>query len=288
MVMRIGITVSHFDGFRPSKLLGIAQKMGVEFVEFNRSLLEDIEEVSRSIGRMESGYHLPLVEEDGFDFSCLNHKQEIEDVIRLLNQHGRKLNLRYALTHPPQPDLASQYMESSIEFWVDNLKRLDFPILLENVVNWGEKDFHRLMELLKEKLGEQFWGICFDGPHSFLRGEDVFSRYRELAPYVKCFHLSDCSLSEDLHMPFGMGGVFPIREFLRFIKAMNADAIINLEINPGSLDNLKHLIESYLLVMKIMQPARYVATKASLLWKIPALKREISKVLESRETPAAV
>lgn len=280
--MKIGLTVSHFDGFRPSQLLGIARCMGVEFVEFNRSLLDDIEAVCDHLHGMQSGYHLPLVEEDGFDFSCQSHSNDIERVIETLNTYRDRLNLQYALTHPPQPDLSSSPVESSIEFWTENLKRLQCPIVLENVVNWSDKDLMRLYHHLEKELEDRLWGICFDGPHSFLRGEDVFSHYRMLAPYVRCFHLSDCSMTEDLHMPFGMGGVFPIKEFLRYMKAMKAEGIVNLEINPGSLQNLKKLVESYLLVMKFLQPSRYLWTRFSLLWRIPALKREIARVLASR------
>ena len=277
--MLLGITVSHFDGIRPSRLLRIAQKMGVEFVEFNRSLIEDIEEVASQMGATQSGYHLPLAEEDGFDFSYHDHERQIEQVVRAINGYARRLNLRYALTHPPQPELAEQEIESSIEFWVQNLKKLEVPILLENVVNWGETDFDNLIQHLKAELGSQFWGVCFDGPHSLLEGEDIFSRFRALSPYVRCLHLSDCSQTEDLHLPFGMGGAFPIREFLKTLKASGIDAIVNLEINPGSLDNLRHLIESYLLVMKYLQPGRYYVTRAGLLWKVPAVKKELSRIL---------
>ncbi len=281
--MLIGITVSHFDGIRPSRLLRIAQKMGVEFVEFNRSLIEDIEEVASRMGDTQSGYHLPLAEEDGFDFSYHHYERQIDEVVRALNQYARPLNLRYALTHPPQPELVSQEIESSIEFWVQNLKKLEVPILLENVVNWGESDFDNLIRHLRSELGSQFWGVCFDGPHSLLEGEDVFSRFRALAPHIRCLHLSDCSQTEDLHLPFGMGGAFPIREFLKTLKASGIDAIVNLEINPGSLDNLRQLIESYLLVMKYLQPGRYYMTKAGLLWKVPAVKKELSRILAEAE-----
>ncbi|RMD91554.1 MAG: hypothetical protein D6814_18105 [Calditrichaeota bacterium] len=277
--MLIGLTVGHFDGTRPSRLLLIAQKMGVEFVEFNRSLLEDIEAVSRQIGSTASGYHLPLVEEDGFDFSCHSHAQQIDEVVQMLNQYGQRLNLRYALTHPPQPELAEQEIESSLEYWVKNLQRLNFPILLENVVNWGEKDFDRLITLLQNELEDKFWGICFDGPHSFLRGEDVFSRYRQLSGQVKCLHLSDCSETEDLHLPFGRGGVFPVKEFLKIVKMTHNDCIINLEINPGSLSNLKALVDSYLLVMKSMRPWRYYLLRLSLPWKAAAIKKTLKQIM---------
>ncbi len=277
--MKIGLTVSHFDGFRPSKLLRIAQMMGVEFVEFNRSLIEDIEAVARQIGSTASGYHLPLVEEDGFDLSSPAHRREIDTVVESVRNYARRLNLQYALTHPPQPDLAEEGYESSIDYWVENLRRLEVPIVLENVVSWGEPEFTDLIGHLKSELGNQFWGVCFDGPHSFLRGEDIFAHLRSLAPEVRCFHLSDCSATEDLHLPFGQGGAFPIREFLKSMRELQIDGIVNLEINPGSLKNLRHLVESYLLVMKFLRPARYFAVRSSLLWRGPAVRREIRRIL---------
>ena len=277
--MLIGITLGKFGNVKPSDLLLIVQKMGVEFVEFNRSLLDDIETVSQRMQTTASGYHLPLVEEDGFDFSFRSRQKDIDRVVENLNRYGAALNLQYALTHPPQPHLSNHEARSSIETWLENLKRVQAPIFLENVADWDEHEFDTLVATLEEALGDQFAGICFDGPHSFLRGEDVFQRYRALAAKIKCFHLSDCSETEDLHLPFGMGGVFPIDAFLKLIRESQSEAIINLEIDPGSPENLRRLIESYLLVMKAMSPVRYYATRVSLLWRIPPIKRMLRQML---------
>jgi len=278
--MLIGITLGNFGNIKPSDLLLIVQKMGVGFIEFNRSLLDDIETVSQRMQTTASGYHLPLVEEDGFDLSFRSRQQDIDRVVENLNRYGASLNLQYALTHPPQPHLTNHDAQSSIGTWIENLKRIRAPIFLENVVDWNEQEFDALATSLEKALGEQFAGICFDGPHSFLRGDDVFQRYRSLAARVKCFHLSDCSKTEDLHLPFGMGGVFPIEAFLKVIRDTQSDAIINLEIDPGSPKNLPRLIDSYLLVMKAMQPVRYHATRFSLLWRLPAIKSMLQQMLQ--------
>lgn len=277
--MIIGITVGKYEGIPTSRLLRVAQLFGVEFVEFNRSLLEDLEAICRQIGDTASGYHLPLVEEDGFDFSCRDHIAEIDRIIETLNANIERLNLRYALTHPPQAERAHANLDDAIPFWIDNLKRLQLPVLLENVTNWEPGEFDRLASCLQKNLGEQYMGICFDGPHALLRGDDVFARFRELAPQVRGLHLSDCSETEDLHQPFHRGGVFPIEDFLALAKELRVDAILNLEIDPGSLDNLGHLLKSYLLMLQVFDPMKYYTTRVKLVWAVPRIKREVKKII---------
>lgn len=276
--MLIGLTVGHYDGIATSGLLKIAQQFGVEFVEFNRSLLDDVEACCRQIGKTASGYHLPLVEEDGFDISCRSRAAEIDRVITVLNTNHSRLNLRYALTHPPQPDLAKENLQSSDGYWLENLQRLQVPILIENVTSWPPHAFDDLVKRLRASLGAQFLGVCFDGPHAYLAGEDVLQRFTQLAPEIRAFHLSDCSRSEDLHLPFNMGGVFPIEKFLEHIRRCGAGGILNLEINPGSLKNLPHLIESYLMVLKHFHPAKYYAAKTRLLWRLPFIRKELRRL----------
>ena len=262
----IGITIGDFADQTTGSLLQLARRMGVSFVEFNRSLWNDVQSVLSSMDGMTSGYHLPLMSEDGFDFSCLDHEERIDQTINHLNQNWRRLNLSYCLSHPPEPELSPVPLRSSVEFMLDNLARLEVPVLLENVQGWSEKDFDKFCAMARARLGQKVWGLCFDPAHSFLRAEDLFLRFHEIANDVRCIHLSDCTLAEDAHLPFGSGGVLPVDRLLRFIRAHRWRGIINLEMRPRSLEQLQPVVKSYLKVLRSFDKPKYLRTLGRLLF----------------------
>lgn len=286
--MHIGFTISEFNGLQTARLIRLAQKLGVRFFELNRSALDDLEEIGQVVGDMPTGYHLPLIEEDGFDLASTGHAQEIERTISLLNQHRRRLNLQYALTHPPYLSGDRNAAEATA-MWLDNLERIEAPILLENDMNWQADAFEALCGQVRQRLEGHFRGICFDGPHAFLRWGDVFEGFKAVAGQIKAVHLSDCTESEDAHLPLGQG-VFPVSRFLGMVHAHGIDGFLVLEIRPRSLREFKALIDSYLLVLKTMHPLRYMKTVLSLSWSMRGIKRELQQIaqeLQRRGAPVA-
>jgi sugar phosphate isomerase/epimerase len=261
----IGLTIGSFAGQKPGALLKLAKSFDIMFVELNRSVWEDLTAVQENLDGITCGYHLPLIGEDGFDFSCLDQAKKINDLIENLNAHHRKLNLRYCVSHPPEPELASGAVHSSVEFMLENFARLEIPLVLENVEGWSERDFDRFYGQARARLGEKLWGLCFDPAHAFLRADDLFLRFREIAGEVRCIHLSDCTMSEDAHLPFASGGVLPIERILKFIRAHDWRGIINLEVRPQSLEQIKPVVKSYLRVLRAFSKVKYLKTLGRLV-----------------------
>ena len=89
----IGVTVSKFQGFMPSTLISGLRLLGMEFIEVNNSIFPEIDNVVKSLGNMVTAFHLPLVVEDGWDFSSQDHQMQIDDTIYTLNRYKDKLKI---------------------------------------------------------------------------------------------------------------------------------------------------------------------------------------------------
>jgi sugar phosphate isomerase/epimerase len=274
------MTVSSFADRKAGAILKLAKKFGVSFVEFNRTVWDDLPEVAAQIDGVASGYHLPLMSEDGFDFSCVDEAEQINSTIDLLNKNYRRLNLRYCLSHPPEPEQAKESVRTSVDFLLDNLSRLEAPILLENVEGWSEGDFDKFYSMARTRLGDKLWGMCFDPAHAFLRADDLFLRFHEIAGEVRCIHLSDCTESHDAHLPFSCGGVLPIDRILKFVRAHRWRGIINLEIIPRSLSEIEPVVKSYLKVLRRFSKGKYFATLGRLAFGSKTLAQTESNVVD--------
>jgi sugar phosphate isomerase/epimerase len=206
------------------------------------------------------------VSEHGFDFSCLEYKDQIDDTIDFINRYRHQLNLLYCVAHPPEADHHHNSAETLLEFLIENLQRLEVPVLLENVESWAERDFDKLVEIVRAQLKKKLLGYCFDPAHAYLRGEDIFKRFSAIAPQVRCIHLSDCLHGKDAHLPLGQGEL-PVARFLRHVAKHHYDGIINLEVVPTSLAEAKAVMKSYLQVLRVFKKLRYVGTLAKLVMR---------------------
>lgn len=278
--MLIGMTVSSFADRKAGAILKLAKKFGVSFVEFNRSVWDDLPEVAAQIDGVASGYHLPLMSEDGFDFSCVDQAAQIDTTIDLLNKNYQRLNIRYCLSHPPEPEQSKESVQTSAEFLLENLSRIEAPILLENVEGWSERDFDKFYSMARTRLGNKLWGMCFDPAHAFLRADDLFLRFHEIANEVRCIHLSDCTDSHDAHLPFSSGGVLPIDRILKFVRAHHWRGIINLEIIPHSLAEIEPVIKSYLKVLRRFSKGKYFATLGRLAFGSKTIDQTGSNIVD--------
>jgi sugar phosphate isomerase/epimerase len=262
--MQVGLSVSEFDGKKPGDILALMRSFGVGFVEFNHSILNDPHGVLQHSNEIATGFHLPLVGEQGFDFSSLEAKERIDDTIDFINRYRNRLNLLYCVAHPPESNHDNNSSETVLEFLIENLQRLEVPILLENVESWSEREFDKLGEIVKQQLKRKFLGYCFDPAHAYLRGEDIFKRFSQIAPQVRCIHLSDCLNGNDAHLPLGQGEL-PVARFLLHVAKHHYDGIINLEIVPKSLAEASEVVKSYLQVLRVFKKLKYVKTAAKLL-----------------------
>ncbi|NUO82181.1 sugar phosphate isomerase/epimerase [candidate division KSB1 bacterium] len=269
--MQIGLTLSEFNGKKPSELLALVRQFGVNFVEFNPTVFGDLSNVIPHMTDVASGFHLPLVAEHGYDFTQPDAKEKIDEAIYLINQHRLDLNLLYCVAHPPEAKDDNESIEEALEFLLENLVRLEAPVILENIETWSQGDFDRLAKVFRSELRKQSLGLCFDPAHAFLRGENIFERYSEIAQYVRCIHLSDCAKGHDAHLPLGQGEM-PISDFLRHVAKSGYDGIINLEVVPSSLQEIKAVVSSYMQVLRVFKKVKYVSTATKLLFSKPKLR----------------
>ncbi|OQX94957.1 hypothetical protein B6I21_07940 [candidate division KSB1 bacterium 4572_119] len=123
----VGLTIDRFKGIQPSTLIKIINKLGLEFAELTRSVFDDLENVKKTLGNMETGLHLPNLHDSGFDFSNKSRESDIKNLIKLINENHQELNINYCLSHPPEGKTAKEKWEESTNYLLENLKQIDAP-----------------------------------------------------------------------------------------------------------------------------------------------------------------
>jgi len=274
----IGITVDRFRGIAPSVLLTIVKKMGLEFIEITKSVFDDLPSFVEQLGDVQTGLHLPNLHDAEFDFSFQEREPDVQKLIKLINQHHRELNIKYCLSHPPENRRSPLSEDHLIEYLLDNLNKLEVPIVLENIQGWNTARFEYFYDRAKQVLGEKLIGQCFDAPHYFLQDQDPVEYLKQHNGKINFIHLSDCRNGFDAHLPFGLNGDLPVDEILAILKEQNFQGIINLELLPRNLGDIKKLINSYLKVVRNFDPMKYLKSKLMLVWYAPPLIKKMKKV----------
>lgn len=278
----VGVTVSPFEGFNPADLIRGLRLLGMDFVEINRSVFSEIDRVSENLKQMVTAFHLPLVFDDGWDFSSLAHQAEIDETIYMLNTTKEKLKIHHVVSHPPERAAMVHPEQSSLDFLLANLKRLNLPVYLENVPDVPAHDFERIFRAAHDSLGAQLEGMCFDAPHFYITGYDPLERFQHYRKKIGCIHLSDCSNNDDSHLPFNCGGTLPVIDFLQRVGSSKFSGYITLEIKPPSLDELDAYIESYLTTLQHVNYSKYLKTRLRLFALRPLLNRYKSYQLDKK------
>ncbi len=271
--VQVGFTIERFRGIEPSALLGLTRLLGLEFAEITRTVFEELDRVIPRLRGMHTGFHLPLVHDDGWDFSCANFQNEIDRMIELLNRHRHALRITHCIAHPPEPEMATGEVLSSAETLLRNLARLESPVFLENVPGQSMEEFLALFSRAKEVLGHKLAGMCFDASHCYMIGLDPVAQLQALNGHIGCVHLSDCGPHSDDHLAFGLGGTLPIKAILTTLRALRYRGVINLEILPRSLEDLAPAINSYLMVLRALHPRKYLTTRLRLILVRPLLQQ---------------
>lgn len=277
MAVRVGLSVQKYKGIETSFILALVRRFGLEYVEITKSVFDELAKIKPLIKRIRAGFHLPIICEDNYDFSCPAYKKEIDELIDLLNIHWKTLNIKYFLAHPPEPAEAKGELHTSVPFLLKNLARLPTHVFIENVQSWNSDEFNQFLKEAKQVLGSQLSGICFDFPHFFVRGEDPIMHLANYNSQIKCVHISDCVRGKDLHLPFGMDGELPIDDVLNALEKHHYKDYINLELLPRSFDDLPFVVYSYLKVLKKFRPWKYYRTKIRTLVVLPFIRRIFSK-----------
>lgn len=280
---RIGITVDHYQGIPISKLLNLVRYSGLEFIEISKGIFEEIEEVIPKMKGLDTSFHLPLISDNGWDFSCLDHGAVINDLVAKLKKYQQRLSIKQYVAHPPEPAAWHRNLRTSFDFLLENLAKLDRPVYLENIAGLPLDDFLQLTTKAAAFLGPQFGGICYDGPHFYLSGIDPVQALLDLNNRVKYVHLSDCTRDRDSHLPFSSDGELPIDEILQALKTIDFNGWINLEIQPADITGIKSLVDSYLKVLRQFRTGKYIITRFKMLILLP-----LSKILINRHHKKSV
>lgn len=257
----VGFTVDSFQGLTPSVIIAGLRMIGVEFIEITKTVFSEVDAVSKKIGSMRTGFHLPLMHDDGWDFSCIDFTEKIDETINNINRHKDSLNLIYAVSHPPESKMYDSPCDSSPEYLFENLKKLRVPVYLENVPGYSPEEFQDLFRQAQSILGSNLAGMCFDGPHFFVRGYNPLDEFQRFFDRIGCIHLSDCHKDDDAHLPFNNGGVFPVEDFLQKVKGTKFSGPITLEIKPNSLKELDIFIASYLKALRYLDYKKFIASR---------------------------
>jgi sugar phosphate isomerase/epimerase len=241
---------------------------GVSFVEFNVRSLADTMYLKRKIGDLTAAFHLPFVHEDGYDFSCADHRKEIQDLIYQLNSEKDALHIRHAVVHPPEgPDQS----EKAWRILMDHLRHLEMPVYLENVFGGPTAQFQEHFHKARTALGRQLAGLCFDACHFYIDGKDPVEQWRHWHAETGCVHLSDCLANDDAHLPFGLGGTLPINPLLAAMKSTGFSGSITLEIKPPSTAQIDSYLQTYCHTLKVFNYKKYWRTRLRLRLIKPAL-----------------
>jgi sugar phosphate isomerase/epimerase len=273
--VKIGYTVDYFQGFTPAVIITGLHILGVKFIELTKSALDQPEEVAETLRGMQTAIHLPLICKDGWDLSCPDHSEKIDAYIDNVNNNREKLRIQHAVVHPPEPESAPEPVATSIEFWIQNLKRLHLPVFVENIPHQSPEKFDSLFTTVQQVLKGQLAGMCFDAPHYWVTGHDPVALYTKWHHRIGAVHLSDCQRDDDSHIPFFSGGSMPLLQILAALQEKRFAGYITLEIKPTSLQHIDAFIESYLYTLKVMNYSKYLRTKVRMVFLRPFLKKFI-------------
>lgn len=274
--MLIGFTVEPYKKWSPANIITAMHQFGIRFVELNLQTLTDFHTLKESMRGMTAAFHLPLIEKDGWDFSCVDYRSQIEQMVALLNQHARDLHISHIIAHPPEPKEGPAGINTNEEVMFSNLQRLPVPIYFENVPSWEPNSFRTLLDRAQQKLHQNYAGMCFDAAHFYVTGQNPIFHYLSFKEKIGCAHFSDCHEGDDAHLPFGCGGSLPIDELLACMHKHRFKGSITLEMMPHTTDQLIPFVRSYLQILKSFHYRHYLTTILR-MWTLRSLLKSFSQ-----------
>ncbi|MDZ7725873.1 MAG: sugar phosphate isomerase/epimerase [candidate division KSB1 bacterium] len=259
-VPRVGVTIAAFKSLSAATLISRLRLMGVNFFELNISTLKDIKSIHLVIKRAHTAIHLPIMSENGWDFSCPAYEQDIREIIKTINAYRCKLHIQHCIAHPPEPHLLDRNLESSEDYLFCTLSQLNVPVYLENVPGIKQDEYDHIYNRAKDKLGDQLAGMCYDGPHFLISGQNPVEQFQQYQDKIGAIHISDCYPEEDVHLPFDRGGVMPYKELLKSIKSSGFKGYLTLEIQPVTLQDVPAFFKSYLTTLRSLHYQKYLCS----------------------------
>jgi sugar phosphate isomerase/epimerase len=271
--MKLGLTLEPFSGISTTQLLSFAKLLKIDHIEINIRSIPEIEELCNDLGKITTTFHLPIWGIEGYEPGSTKeeHQKQMDSIIDQLNQYKQALNLKFVLAHPPEAPFATP------EKLVATLRKIESPLVIENIPHQKDKDFLEIYQLAKEQLGEKIKGYALDAPHRYLTDNNSWLEVpEELTKELAYVHISDCSKNKDLHLPLGEAEL-PFEAFFKFLKKVQYNGIINQEILPRSTDAIEKILDSCLYCYKSFSKIRYWQRKSRYAILRPFLKRKLGK-----------
>ena len=254
--MRIGFGLEPIKGLGLDLIVRLLRKIPLEHFEFNWRVIPKVEEVLKSLGSATTVFHLPIFNRDNFDFSSQTDTYEIQmqEVVSFINQRSSDLNMLFVLAHMPEDPNASY------ELMFERLKQIEVPIVLENVVGFTDEQFLDFYQQAKDSLGKKIAGHALDISHRYVNDWQTWLDIpEELVKDIVYVHISDCTKTEDLHLPLGLGEM-PFNDFFDFLKEIKYDGVINQELKPDG-NQADKIMSSSLHCIKPFSRTKYLRMK---------------------------
>ncbi|NHJ06079.1 MAG: sugar phosphate isomerase/epimerase [Candidatus Heimdallarchaeota archaeon] len=227
--MKVGFALEPIKSLPLDIIILLMKGTLIEHFEFNWRIIPQIKLVLKNLRRTTTTFHLPIFNRDRFDFSSLNEDFEvqIEEVISFVNDTKNKLNIKYTLAHSPEDP------NGKFELMFSRLAEINTPIVLENVVGQSDNYFMEFYFQAKDYLGKRLAGHALDISHRYVNDwKSWLDIPKELEKEIVYIHISDCTKTEDLHLPMGLGEM-PYNDFFRYLKKIKYNGIIMQELKPN-------------------------------------------------------
>jgi len=227
--LKVGFALEPIKSLPLDIIIQLMKGTLIEHFEFNWRIIPQIKLVLKNLRKTTTTFHLPIFNRDRFDFSSPNKDYEIqmEEVISFVNETKNKLNIKYTLAHSPEDP------NSKFELMFNRLAKIDTPIVLENVVGQSDSYFMEFYFQAKDYLGKRLAGHALDISHRYVNDwKNWLDIPKELEKEIVYIHISDCTNTEDLHLPMGLGEM-PYNDFFRYLKKIKYNGIIMQELKPN-------------------------------------------------------
>jgi len=248
-VSRVGMTVDPYKGIPLSVLFRFVRLAGVRHAEVTPKFLDSRSSTLRSAQGLSLGLHLPNAGIEGWDLSSLSHQHKIDAFIKDVRSISDQLQFQYAVCHPPE----SPENDRSESQYFESLRKLNLPLMLENIQTCSGRDFVQFHNRFQMALQDHTLGICLDIPHAVLSGDnwqDLFQRFKSR---VRVIHLSDIQGREDLHAPFRKTGTLQLQSILEYLKQQAYQGVINFEILPDGLGGILQMFRNIRQAQKLFE-----------------------------------
>jgi len=252
--LKIGFALEPIRGLPLDTIILLLKKTLLEHFEFNWRIMPKIDRVVKNLGRTTTTFHLPIFNRDKFDFSSVDvdsaFEIQMKETVEFVNHWRKKMNLSYVLAHCPE-DPNGDY-----DLMFSRLAEIDAPLVLENVVGQTDEHFMDFYFQAKDYLGKKLAGHALDISHRYVNDWSSWLDIpKELEKEIVYVHISDCTKTEDLHLPLGLGEM-PFNDFFAYLKKIRYKGVIMQELKPNG-DQVEELMASGMHCIKPFSKVKY-------------------------------